>query len=204
MLLFLFFLLAQPAVVQAQDFTYVTNKGTITITGYTGPGGAVTIPSTTNGLPVTSIGDNAFAWLGNPTSVTISDSVTNIGVAAFSYSPITSVILPNRLTSIKASTFQATWLTNVTIPNSVTSIGSYAFGGCERLTNVTLGNGVSSILNDAFDGCSTLTSVTVPNSVRSIDMATFANCPSLTSVHFLGNAPTVGPYVFDGYPLPDP
>ena len=33
-----------------------TNNGTITITGYTGPGGAVTIPGTINGLPVTSIG----------------------------------------------------------------------------------------------------------------------------------------------------
>ena len=39
------------------EFNYTTNNGTITITGYTGPGGAVTIPSTINGLPVTSIGD---------------------------------------------------------------------------------------------------------------------------------------------------
>ena len=38
-------------------YTYTTNNGTITITGYTGPGGAVTIPGTINGLPVTSIGD---------------------------------------------------------------------------------------------------------------------------------------------------
>ena len=48
--------LALPAAVQAQ-FTYTTNNGTITITGYTGSGGAVTIPGTINGLPVTSIGD---------------------------------------------------------------------------------------------------------------------------------------------------
>ena len=54
------FLLALPVVVQAQ-FTYTTNNNTITITGYTGPGGAVTIPSTINGLPVTSIGLGAFA-----------------------------------------------------------------------------------------------------------------------------------------------
>src|SRR5215471_1786541 len=45
---------------QAQ-FTYITNNGTITITGYTGPGGAVTIPSVINSLPVTDIGQNAFA-----------------------------------------------------------------------------------------------------------------------------------------------
>jgi len=41
-------LLAMPATVQAQ-FSYITNNGTITITGYTGPAGAVTIPATING-----------------------------------------------------------------------------------------------------------------------------------------------------------
>ena len=59
MLLFLL-LLTLPAVVQAQ-FTFTTNNGTITITRYNGFGGAVTIPDTTNGLPVTGIGVEAFA-----------------------------------------------------------------------------------------------------------------------------------------------
>src|SRR5438445_6062883 len=59
-LLPLLFLLILPAAVQAQ-FDYVTNDdNTITITGYTGPGGDVTIPNTINGLPVTFIGDYAF------------------------------------------------------------------------------------------------------------------------------------------------
>ena len=40
-------------VVQAQDYTYTFTNGTITITGYTGPGGALTIPDTINGLLVT-------------------------------------------------------------------------------------------------------------------------------------------------------
>ena len=56
--LVLFFSL--PAAVQAGDYTYITNNGALTITGYTGPGGDVTIPANINGYPVTSIGDNAF------------------------------------------------------------------------------------------------------------------------------------------------
>jgi hypothetical protein len=74
-------------VVQAQfgQFDYITNAdGTsVTVTGYTGPGGAVTIPGTIYGLPVTAIGTNAFAGFANLTSVTIPGSVANIGQGAF-------------------------------------------------------------------------------------------------------------------------
>ena len=63
------------AVVQAQDYTYITNSGTITITGYTGPGGDVTIPDRINGLPVTSIGAYAFYGCTNLISVTIGNTI---------------------------------------------------------------------------------------------------------------------------------
>ena len=135
----LLLLLTLPAVVQAQ-FSYTTNNGAITITGYTGPGGAVTIPSTINSLPVTRIGYSAFQHNTSLTSVTIPNSVTNI--ADFAFSGCTS-------------------LTNVTIGNSVTSIGEYAFAGCTSLTNVTIPNSVTSIGDYAFAGCTSLSAITV-------------------------------------------
>ena len=65
--------------------TYITNfPDTITITGYTGPGGTAIIPSTTNGLPVTSIGDHAFWGCTSLIGITIPASVTSIGDHAFS------------------------------------------------------------------------------------------------------------------------
>ena len=56
-----FLLLTFTVTAQAQ-FTYVTNNGAITITGYNCPGSAVavTIPGTINGLPVTNLGRYAF------------------------------------------------------------------------------------------------------------------------------------------------
>ena len=45
---------------QYGDFTYSSDGTNATITEYTGSGGAVVIPDTTEGLPVTNIGDTAF------------------------------------------------------------------------------------------------------------------------------------------------
>src|ERR1019366_3072700 len=75
LLLPLLLLLALPATMQSQQrdqgFTFTTNNGALTVKGYNGPEGAVTIPSATNGYPVTSIGPNAFASHSTLTSVTI-------------------------------------------------------------------------------------------------------------------------------------
>ena len=57
--IFLGIIVGLPATVRAQ-YDSTTNNGTITITGYPGPSGAVTIPAIITGLPVTSIGDSAF------------------------------------------------------------------------------------------------------------------------------------------------
>lgn len=64
------------------SFAYTTNNGTITITGCYASGGAMTIPTTINGLPVTRIADSAFAY-NNVTGIKIPSSVTNIGNLVF-------------------------------------------------------------------------------------------------------------------------
>jgi len=123
-------LLTLPAVVQAQ-FTFLTNNGAITITGYTGAGGVVTIPSKTNGLPVTSIGDWAFYFCTNLSSVLIPNTVTNIGQDAFG---------------------QCYGLTRMTIPNSVTNLGDYAFSGSYNLTGVYFEGNAPSANSSVFSG----------------------------------------------------
>ena len=151
--------------------------------------GAVNIPSSVYHegtlCKVTSIGDAAFFWCSELTSVTIPNSVTSIGYSAFSgCSGLTSITIPNGVTSIGDSAFSGcSGLTSITIPNSVTSIGDDAFYRCSGLTSITIPNSVVSIGGEAFSGCKVLTSITIPNSVTSIGEFAFSGCSILTSIN---------------------
>ena len=151
-----------------------------------------------NPLKVTSIGDQAFRYCTDLTSVTIPNSVTTIGDHAFyNCKGLTSVTIPNNVTTIGAYAFSGCeGLTSVTIPNGVTTIGESAFSGCEGLTSVTIGNSVTSIGKDAFSFCNSLTSVTIPNSVTTIGEYAFWNCKGLASVTIPNSVTTIGGSAF--------
>jgi hypothetical protein len=195
------------AAVQAQ-FDYTTNNGTITITRYAGPGGAVTIPDTITGLPVTTIGQYFLwsngGWLGafqgcsTLTSVTISTNVTSIGEQAFcNCYRLASITMSTSVVSIGSSAFgNCTSLTSVTIPNSVISIGDGAFGGCTSLTSVTIPISVASIGIGAFNSCTRLTNVTIGTNVTSIGYGAFNSCTSLTNVVIGTNVTSIGGFAF--------
>ena len=99
----------------------------------------------------------------------VSYTVTAIGDKAFNYcSDLTSVTLPNTVTTIGSNAFdRCTSLTGIDIPNSVTSIGNDAFSGCSSLTSIIIPESVTTIGEDAF-WLTGLTSITIPNSVISI------------------------------------
>ncbi|MDX2111053.1 MAG: leucine-rich repeat protein [Verrucomicrobiota bacterium] len=143
------------------DYVYADDGTSISITGYTGAGGDITLPSEINGKPVTSIGASAFMYKTGLTSMSIPNTVTSIGDWAFS---------------------DCTGLTSIIIPNSVTSIGIYAFSNCTGLTSVNISNGVTNIGEGAFSGCTGLTSVSIPSSVASIGDGPFSYCAELTQI----------------------
>ena len=205
-------LLALPAPVQAQ-FTFTTNNGAITITRYTGPGGAVAIPDATNGWPVTSIGDYAFEWRFSLASVTIPDSVTNIGFDAFYYCPnLTNVTIGAGVASIGGEAFQAcSSLTAITVAANNSDFSSAAgvlfnqsqttlilYPEGEPGNSYTIPDGVTNIADAAFKQCGSLTNVTIPEGVTSLGDSAFYLCTGLASVTIPGSVTHIGSQAFDG------
>lgn len=141
-----------PTVIQAQ-FVFATNTGAITITGYTGTNGVVTIPSTIDGLAVTSIGYEAFWACESLISITVGNNVTNIANGAFwECQSLTNVTLPDSVINIDIGAFDnCTSLRSVTIPSSVTSISNWAFGLCSSLTQVYFQGNAPNLGISVFD-----------------------------------------------------
>lgn len=148
---------------------------------------------------VTSIA-NAFSGCTGLTTVTIPNSVANIGENSFEgCSGITSVIIPNGVASIGANSFNGcSGLTSLNIPSSVTNIGGCSFSGCTGLTSVIIPNNVKKIEGGAFYGCTNLASMTIPNSVTSIGDRAFEECSGLTSLTISNNVTNIDEYVFQG------
>ena len=147
-----------------------------------------------------SISSYAFYNCRNLISITIPNSVINIGYDAFNgctfvkdkfinHSALNAVannywgaiivdkdvdgllIRNDTIMDCRAS------VTTVTIPDYITCIGDYAFQACYSLTSVTIPNSVVSIGWGAFLYCQSLTSITIPESVITIGGYAFQETP---------------------------
>lgn len=131
--------------------------------------GDIIIPNEIEGLPVTKIGGeigngweySAFSGVTYITSVTIPESVTEIGSGAF---------------------YGCSRLKSIIIPSSTLRIGNNAFAFCSELTDIELSNGIEFIGDYAFYRCDKLSLIVLPNSIIEIGEQSFANCKNLESI----------------------
>ena len=178
---------------QAEDFGYTTNNGTVTITQYQGPGGAVVIPSSINQLPVVALGNFVFAFVGSGlkvTNIALPSTLTVIGEGGFDGCPNLATISVDTASTAFVSVDGVLFSKDQTalvafpngragtysIPDGVTTLGDYAFYFCSGLTGATIPNSVTNIGQWSFAGCGNLATVTVGNSVSSIGSLAFSWC----------------------------
>lgn len=160
---------------------------------------AVVIPATLGGLPVVSIGEDAFMDCDKVPSVTIPATVTSIGDWAFSDCSSMTLTVPDTVTDIGEAAFKGCDAMadangfvivrgvlhhytdkddHVTIPAGVTRIGPSAFAECD-IDGVEIPSSVRDIGVFAFRECEYLEAVEIPASVTSIGMGAFFGCESL-------------------------
>ena len=168
------------------------------------------------GDSVKRIGNFAFSFCDSLTSITISKSLTSIGIYAFDLVHIHEIHFtgsvdewitrlwdPADITDYYDLYLKEKKLTAVVIPTTITEINDRAFVCCTSLTSVTIPDGVKSIGDNAFWSTS-LTSVNIPNSVTNIGVGAFAVCKSLTSATFPNSVTSVGDGVFYGTGITTP
>ncbi len=173
----------------------VTGIGTCTDTD-------IIIPTTYEGLPVTAIAYSAFKNCENITSLTIPDSVTEIGqFAFFGCKRMEWVTFGSGLQTIRGGAFaDCISLKEIVLPANVKKLEDSVhasgigyrgvFENCAGLTKVTVGDEsmdieLTTIGSSAFKNCSSLTSVYIGNAVSAIHSEAFAHT-GITSLS-LGN-----------------
>jgi hypothetical protein len=185
------------------DYSYtVSGSPTVaTVTGYSGAGGAISIPATLGGYSTYAIGASAFdSAAGHKiTAVMIPEGVRSIGDSAFSScSLLTTVAIPNSVESIGMYAFASCHsLSAAILPGNLTVLSSFLFFDCSSLESISIPERATSILTYAFYQCGSLTSIHVPDNVTDIGYGAFLSCVSLTSAHIGERVAVIGPYAFN-------
>ena len=160
---------------------------------------------------ITHIGDYAFdgctsiksvrytGYTGNA-GVALPESVTTIGVHAFSDTGVTGTLkLPEHLTEIDSSAFYHCRKLNgeLKLPDTVKEIGGFAFHSCGFTGKLELPASLENIGNDAFEFCSGLTGkLTFPSKMNEIDFSIFHGT-GITEVVIPSSIKTVRNFAFD-------
>jgi hypothetical protein len=123
--------------------------------------GDIAIPSKLGNCEVLTIGENAFRYCGNLTSVSIPEGVTSIETSAFE---------------------GCSSLRKVVFPRSMIALGAYSFYNCQSLKHVQFKDDVLLLGDYAFCGCSSLESITFAGNEPSVGRYAFHSCPATAKV----------------------
>ena len=163
---------------------------TYEIAKYRGRKTVVEIPDKYNGIPISTIGEDAF--FGDLTQkvcrmiekVVIPESIRHIGDRAFyNCENLKELLLPPTLETIGDKAFAyCRKMTSFDLPESVKTIGAGAFSCCVGIKEFTLPSMIEEISENSFEGCVNLEHVLLSDKITKIDKNAFKDCKSLKNI----------------------
>jgi len=167
---------------------------------------ALGVPSTYNGLPITSIGSECFRDLTHLSKLSLPDTLIAIGDGAFAgCTSLTSIRIPKTVEYIGMNvTIGCASLTSIDVDplNAYySSIDGVLFAETETVlvahpsnhgSDYVIPSTVTTIASFAFAESAALTSVTFPSGLISIGDNAFVNCTSLDNVVLPDSVTTLG------------
>ena len=142
---------------------------------------------------VTSIYDRAFEGCNQVETMTIPNSVVEVGTSAFNDCTgelfLNSMPVPAEGSMMMGGAFESCGFTKVIVGEGVTEIKDMAFFYSRNLAEVELPETIERIGDMAFAYCHSLTSITIPASVTTIDSYAFDNCVNFTTFVCKGMTP---------------
>ncbi|MBR1684061.1 MAG: leucine-rich repeat protein, partial [Clostridia bacterium] len=186
-------------VLQLEAFQLTYDENGATIVGYTGTQPEVTVPEKLNGYRVVRIADYAFKGNRSMITLTLPDSVEEIGEYAFSDSALAEITFGSGLKSIGAYAFsKCENLTAVILPSGVKEVKAGLFVGCRNLGTLSMGDQVTQIGESALSGLVSLRTLTLSPNLVSLGDHALAGNVNLTSVTLPAKVKTLGEDVFAG------
>lgn len=153
------------------------------------------IPEFIADYSVSKIGDSAFAD-ESIESVTLPDSLTDIGRNSFAYTlELERFNFGTSLLEIGYGAFTQSGIGSIKIPDSVITLGDYLFQRADSLNDVTIGNSVERIPTGAFYD-SGIKSIKLGDSVTYISDYAFESTDDLEIIDFGNTVSSTGQYVF--------
>ena len=169
----------------------ILEDGTAQILGYKLSAAELVIPAEVDGYTVSSVGDNAFEYHSELSSVTISEGITSIGKSAFPYS-IKSIKIPNSMTELDWASDKGKIVFSPDHPVFENVDGvlfnkvykELLFYPKSRIeTSYIVPKGTLIINDSAFSGAEALESITLPDGLLSLESYPFYSCNNLETIN---------------------
>ena len=177
------------------------------ITKYNGTEKNLVIPSDLEGHMVVKLERGSFKDVKTVTSITIPESVTEIGSECFSGDvSLKDINIPSQVKKIGVLFIAQTQISEVTIPKTIEAmertyysnspfdenIPENAASGAGKLTEIVIPDGVKTIGANAFSDCAKLETVALPESVTEIGSECFNGDVSLKELNIPTHIKKIG------------